>query len=135
MASVFPEQGRGAWIMTQRPARTSAPDPNKPSAFFLEEERMESSQIVRSGVIFLTNKECPWRCLMCDLWKNTTSGTVPAGAIPGQIDFALRTWGEGGGDLQQIKLYNSGSFFDSAAIPPGDYPTIARKMDFAKHVL
>ena len=121
--------------MAQRSARTSAPDPDKPSAFFLEEERMESSQIVRSGVIFLTNKECPWRCLMCDLWKNTTSGTVPAGAIPGQIDFALRTWGEGGGDLQQIKLYNSGSFFDSAAIPPGDYPAIARKMDFAKHVL
>jgi hypothetical protein len=95
---------------------------------------MESGQVARSGVIFLTNKECPWRCLMCDLWKNTTGRTVPAGAIPRQIDFALRTWRQEG-VIQQIKLYNSGSFFDSAAIPPGDYPAIARKVAFAQHIL
>lgn len=135
MAPVFPEQERGAWIMAQRPARTTEPDSDNPRAFFLEEERMECGRIARSGVIFLTNKECPWRCLMCDLWKDTTSRTVPAGAIPRQIDFALRTWSEEAAAIEQIKLYNSGSFFDSAAIPPGDYLAIAQKMGFARHVL
>jgi archaeosine synthase beta-subunit len=137
MTPVFPERERGTWILTQRPARTSLPDPEKPGGFFLEEERMESGKIVRSGVILLTNKECPWRCLMCDLWKNTTTRTVPPGAIPRQIDFALRKWREGdeGGDIHQVKLYNSGSFFDSAAIPPGDYAAIARRIAFARHVV
>ena len=23
------------------------------------------------ATLFLTNRECPFRCLMCDLWKNT----------------------------------------------------------------
>jgi hypothetical protein len=131
--SNFP--GETAWITAQRPARTAALEQDKPHAFFLEEERMESGHVVGSGAIFLTNKECPWRCLMCDLWKNTTTATVPAGAIPRQIDFALRTWDEKGASVEQIKLYNSGSFFDPAAIPPGDYPVIARRIAFAKHVV
>jgi archaeosine synthase beta-subunit len=124
-----------AWIVAQRPARTTALDTEKPRDFFLEEERMESGQIVCSGAILLTNKECPWRCLMCDLWKNTTPQTVPAGALPRQIDFALRQWRKEGGVVQQVKLYNSGSFFDSAAVPPADYPAIARKIAFANHVV
>jgi radical SAM enzyme (TIGR01210 family) len=135
MVSVYPEEERGAWIMAQRPARIARPDPNKPNDFFLEEERMESGQVVRSGVILLTNKECPWRCLMCDLWQNTTSQSVPPGAIPRQIDFAVRAWQDACAGVQQIKLYNSGSFFDAAAIPPDDYPAIARKLAFARHVV
>jgi radical SAM enzyme (TIGR01210 family) len=69
---------------------------------------------------------------MCDLWKNTLSHTVPPGAIPNQIDFALSrldVWPE------QVKLYNSGSFFDAAAIPHADYPAIARSVAFAEHVI
>ena len=62
---------------------------------------------------------------MCDLWKHTLTETVPNGAIPAQIEYALE-------QLQakptQVKLYNSGSFFDPAAIPPGDYPAIAEKI-------
>jgi hypothetical protein len=122
------------WITRQRPERERV-DPFRPHGFFLEQERSESGRIAQSGVILLTNKECPWRCLMCDLWKNTTTGTVPAAAIRRQIDFALRTWREAGDVIQQIKLYNSGSFFDSAAIPPGDYPEIARTISFARHVV
>jgi hypothetical protein len=57
---------------------------------------------------------------------------VPPGAIPGQIEFALAQLG---GPPEQIKLYNSGSFFDPAAIPLSDYPEIARKVAFAKHVV
>jgi archaeosine synthase beta-subunit len=125
-----------SWIVRQRPERERV-DSFTPRGLFLEQERSESGQIVRSGVILLTNKECPWRCLMCDLWKGTTTRTVPPGAIPRQIDFALRAWRDAGETVQQIKLYNSGSFFDSAAIPPGDYSEISRKLSFARdlHVL
>lgn len=69
---------------------------------------------------------------MCDLWKNTTPQTVPVGAIPQQIDFALSQLG---GNPEQIKLYNSGSFFDPAAIPLADYPAIARTIAFIKNVV
>ncbi len=69
---------------------------------------------------------------MCDLWKNTLTETVPPGAIPQQIDFALAQFG---GHPEQIKLYNSGSFFDPAAIPLADYAEIARKISFARHVV
>ena len=121
-----------AWITAQRPPRSGAPDPFKPHGFFLEEERAASGRIVSSATILLTNKECPWRCLMCDLWKNTTTQTVPPGAIPQQIEFALSQLG---GNPEQIKLYNSGSFFDPAAIPLADYPAIARLVSHAKNVV
>ena len=110
----------------------SAVDPFKPHGFFLEEERHACGLAILSAAILLTNKECPWRCLMCDLWKNTLTHSVPPGAIPRQIDFALR---ELGFEPEQIKLYNSGSFFDSAAIPPADYPAIARSISVARHVV
>jgi radical SAM enzyme (TIGR01210 family) len=58
---------------------------------------------------------------MCDLWKNTTDFRVPAGAIPSQIEWAL----DHAGQAKHIKLYNSGNFFDSQAIPPEDYKKIA----------
>jgi len=87
---------------------------------------------VDSATILLTNKECPWRCLMCDLWKNTLTETVPPGAIPRQIEYALAQLNSRPG---QIKLYNSGSFFDPAAIPPADYPAIARAVAVADHIV
>ncbi len=48
-----------------------------------------------------------------DLWKNTLEQTVPPRAIPAQIEYAL-------GRLppaRDIKLYNSGSFYNPRAIP------------------
>lgn len=69
---------------------------------------------------------------MCDLWKHTLTYTVPKGAIARQIEFAvsqLAAWPE------QVKLYNSGSFFDAAAIPRADYPGIAESVGFASHVI
>jgi radical SAM enzyme (TIGR01210 family) len=59
---------------------------------------------------------------MCDLWKNTLTQSVPAGAIPEQIGYALAQLPE----ARQIKLYNSGSFFDERAIPRKDYGAISR---------
>ena len=132
MPSTHPQRDSTAWITAQRPARSKHLDPFKPHAFFLEEERAESGRIVPTATVLLTNRECPWRCLMCDLWKNTLTQTVPLGAIPRQIEFAvsrLDAWPE------QVKLYNSGSFFDAAAIPPADYPAIAQRVAFAGHVI
>src|SRR5207247_1733378 len=110
-----------------------------------------------------------WRCVMCDLWKNTLTETVPVGAIPAQIDYALSELHHRAGvspahesadhpcehepafenvcgresrgrrdacpTLRQIKLYNSGSFFDPRAIPPQDYPGIADRVRCFERVI
>src|SRR4030095_100742 len=73
------------------------------------------------ATIFLTNRECPWRCLMCDLWKNTLEEHVPPGAIPAQIREAVA----GRRPAPRAKLYTAGSFFGGGAIPPEDHATIA----------
>jgi radical SAM enzyme (TIGR01210 family) len=69
---------------------------------------------------------------MCDLWKLTLDRTVPPGAIPTQVDFALSSLG---GRPAQVKLYNSGSFFDPGAIPVSDYPAIAGHVGFAHNIV
>ena len=61
---------------------------------------------------------------MCDLWRNTLTESVPPGAIPAQIDYALSRLPP----ARQIKLYNSGSFFDPGAIPRADYEAIAARL-------
>lgn len=131
MSSIYPERNRSAWIIAHRPPRSAA-DPFKPHGYFLEEELSASHRLVSSAVILLTNKECPWRCLMCDLWKHTLTRSVPLGAIPRQIDYVLSRLPT---LPEQVKLYNSGSFFDPAAIPLADYSEIARKVSGAGHLV
>lgn len=114
---------RDAWILARRPRR-NALDPSQPYAFFVEDEHSAGGEIVSVATVFLTNRECPWRCLMCDLWKNTLTETIPTGAIPAQIDYALERLSP----ARQIKLYNSGSFFDARAILPQDYPAILSRI-------
>jgi radical SAM enzyme (TIGR01210 family) len=122
--SIYPERGRSEWIVSERPPRKEL-NPDQPHSFFIEQERMDSGEIEDSAAIFLTGKECPWRCLMCDLWKNTLKQRTPPGTIPRQIDYALSRLG---GQPRQIKLYNSGNFFDHEAVPLEDYPAIARRL-------
>jgi archaeosine synthase beta-subunit len=121
--SVYPAKAaeRDAWILSRRPAREIR-DPYVPYQYFVEEECTDRGSVEAVATIFLTNRECPFRCLMCDLWRNTLTERVPAGAIPAQIDHALRNLPP----ARQIKLYNSGSFFDPQAIPPADYAAVAR---------
>ena len=114
-------RGRSPWIVSRRGPKTSL-DPWTPYAFLWEAETGEDDLPVPTATLFLTNQECPYRCLMCDLWRNTLDTRVPPGAIAAQIRHAL-------GRLppaRQVKLYNAGSFFDPQAIPPEDYPEIAQ---------
>jgi hypothetical protein len=69
---------------------------------------------------------------MCDLWKDTTEESVPQGSVPRQVAAALGGWDP---PPEQVKLYNSGSFFDPGAIDPGDYGEIARLVSFASNVV
>jgi len=134
-ASVYPDRGRTEWILAQRPSRAAAPDPNLPHGVFLERERLATGVVADSGVVLLTNRECPWRCLMCDLWKDTTRDSVPEGAIARQVEFAVQSWSKAAALPRQVKLYNSGSFFDPAAIPLADYAPVARHIAFASHTV
>jgi archaeosine synthase beta-subunit len=108
------------WILERRGSRHPV-DSSRAIAAFVEPERTEGGAVADVATLFLTNRECPWRCLMCDLWKNTTMETVPAGAIPSQIRRSLAALPP----ARRVKLYNSGSFFDRGAIPPADYGEIA----------
>jgi archaeosine synthase beta-subunit len=121
----YPERAaeRNAWILSRRPPRNPL-DPSRPWAFFVEEECAPSGEVVPVAAVFLTNRECPWRCLMCDLWRNTLDFDTPPGAVPEQIDYALRRLPP----ARHIKLYNSGSFFDRRAIPLQDHPAIAHRL-------
>jgi radical SAM enzyme (TIGR01210 family) len=112
-------------ILAARPLKNEV-DPFRPYAFLVEPERTAAGNVEDVATIFLTNRECPYRCLMCDLWKNTTDTRVPEGAIPGQIDYALSRLPS----TKHVKLYNSGNFFDGQAIPRADYAAIA---DRVKH--
>jgi archaeosine synthase beta-subunit len=96
-------------------------DPFRPYATVWEEEPDESGALVPTSVVFLTNRECPFRCVMCDLWTNTLDAVVPRGAIAQQIRVAL----SGLPPARHIKLYNAGSFFDPQQIPSEDDEAIA----------
>jgi radical SAM enzyme (TIGR01210 family) len=112
------------WILSKRGEKNTV-DPLKPYGYFVEKERTLSGTIEDVATILLTNSECPFRCLMCDLWKNTTDKPVPANSIPAQIEFALSKLPK----TKPLKLYNSGSFFDTRAIPETDYKNIAGLID------
>ena len=108
------------WIRAQRGDKNKI-DLYRPYAYNVEKERTLSGKIEDVATIFLTNKECPFSCLMCDLWKNTADEKVPSGAIPKQIEWALNQLPP----TPHIKLYNSGNFFDVQAVPADDYNDIA----------
>ena len=116
--------------LAARPERNSL-DVNRPYEFLVERERSADGLVEDVATIFLTNRECPFRCLMCDLWKNTTVESVPVETIPRQIDYALERLPE----AQHVKLYNSGNFFDAKAIPKEDWPAIVERVRGFKSVI
>ena len=124
LTSVYPATNleRDKWVLERRPVRETL-DPRKPYRFFVEQELSASGEILPVATIFLTNRECPWRCVMCDLWRNTLTTSLAPGAIPAQIDYALSQLPA----ARVLKLYNGGSFFDSRAIPVEDHAAIGER--------
>lgn len=118
------------WISSMRGEKALV-DPHIPYGYFNETERTSLGAIEEVTTLLLSNKECPYRCLMCDLWKHTINETVPVGAIPAQIDYALSRLTA----TKHLKLYNSGSFFDQSAIPAADYRAIAKRISSYESVV
>lgn len=94
---------------------------DRPYHYLHEQERGADGTIKEVNTVFLTNSECPFKCVMCDLWKNTLDVPVQQGDVPDQISHALHRLPE----ASVVKLYNSGNFFDRKAVPPEDYEAIA----------
>lgn len=113
-----------AAILAARPPKQPV-DVWRPYAFLVEPEHTAAGHVEDVATLFLTNRECPFRCLMCDLWQHTTDATVPPGAIPAQIDYALERLPA----APHVKLYNSGNFFDRKAVPPGDHAAIVARVN------
>jgi archaeosine synthase beta-subunit len=110
-------------VLALRPERVAV-DPYVPYAFVSELEQSAAGLVEPVSTLFLTNRECPFRCVMCDLWRHTLDTTVPLEAIPVQIDYAISRLPL----AKHIKLYNSGNFFDAKAIPPASYAAIAARL-------
>jgi radical SAM enzyme (TIGR01210 family) len=120
LAGIVPHLG-DEWILARRPPRNPL-SPDRPYAWLVEQEPAPGGGVVDVATLFLTNRECPFRCLMCDLWKNALETSVAPGQIPKQIRWGLAQLPP----ARHLKLYNAGSFFDPKAIPPEDNEEIAR---------
>src|SRR5678815_3439329 len=116
----MPVDAGDQFVLGHRPSKRAV-EPLRAYASTWEEEPDESGALVPSAVVFLSNRECPFRCVMCDLWMNTLDATPPAGAVPRQVARALRELPA----ARWVKLYNAGSFFDPRAIPREDDAAIA----------
>ena len=118
------------WITSRRGSKNTVHD-GIPYAYSIEKEYSAYGTIEDVITVFLTNKECPFKCLMCDLWKNTLDHKVAPGSIVQQIRYALDHLPA----ARQIKLYNSGNFFDPNAIPIDDYEGISDLLSGFKRVI
>jgi archaeosine synthase beta-subunit len=129
--------GRDQWILERRAGRPGG-DTWQPHGWFMEHERSASGCVAPVLTVLLRSRECPWRCLMCDLWKFTVEQRIPERAIVAQLDRALAEarqnphWPE----VRQIKLYNAGSYFDAGAVPTADDgPMAARLRPFERVIV
>lgn len=106
-------------------------DPNCPYLFLHEKEMQKDGSVHDVNTIFLTNRECPFKCVMCDLWRHTLDEPTPSGSIPNQIEYALDRLPS----ANVVKLYNSGNFFDGKAIPRNEYQKIAELLSDYEHII
>jgi radical SAM enzyme (TIGR01210 family) len=103
-------------------------DPWRHQGVIVEDERAADGAATRIATVFLTGRECPWRCAMCDLWRYTTITDTPRGAIAAQIGAARSTLAGERVAVTGLKLYNAGSFFDPRAVPEADYDEVAASL-------
>ena len=126
---MYPATGtaRDRFVLERREPR-AAPDAWRHHGLLIEDERTAEGCVRRMATVFLTGRECSWRCVMCDLWRDTAPGDTPEGAIPAQVAAAREMLDRERPPVSQIKLYNAGSFFDPHAVPERDYDAIAAQL-------
>jgi radical SAM enzyme (TIGR01210 family) len=126
---MYPTTGlaRDRFVLDRRGPRTPH-DAWRYQNLIVEDGRTAEGPIAAVATVFLTGRECPWRCVMCDLWQYTITTDTPAGAIPAQIAAARLALEQQRDSVTRIKLYNAGSFFDPRAVPEGDYDDIAGQL-------
>jgi archaeosine synthase beta-subunit len=108
-------------VRALRPPRSPV-DAWRPLGHHLEDERTPDG-LARTLTVFLAGAECPFTCVFCDLWRQTTDAPTPPGALPQQLRLALAS--VHGAAPRRIKLYNASNFFEPRAVPPADLPAIA----------
>lgn len=117
-------------VKDSRPPKADL-NPFVPVDFIHEKEVQADGTVAAVNTVFLTNRECPFTCVMCDLWRHTLDSPTPEKAIPSQIEYALSRLPS----ASVIKLYNSGNFFDGKAIPKSDYSAIVGLLKDYSHVI
>jgi radical SAM enzyme (TIGR01210 family) len=133
LTAAWPETARerDRFVLDRRPLRPQL-DPDQPGGVIVEDERTETGAVGRMGTLFLTGAECPWRCVMCDLWKHTVETATVPGALPRQLDAALERLAP---LPPRLKLYNAGSFFDPNAVPVAEYAALAGRLQGFEQVV
>ncbi len=126
--------GRDRFIRDRRGPR-AALDPFRHQGWVIDAEPVPDGAPVDVATIFLTGRECPWTCAMCDLWQHTTTDDTLPGAIPAQVAQAIGELRAQPAFPPHVKLYNAGSFFDPRAVPVGDYAAIAARLSAFSHVI
>src|SRR5260221_8472278 len=94
---------RDRFVIERRPPRVRH-DPWLAQGLCVEEEPAANGTITWVATVFLTGRECPWRCVMCDLWQYTTTEDTPAGAIAEQVANARRALDRPGDPVREMKL-------------------------------
>jgi radical SAM enzyme (TIGR01210 family) len=125
---------RDRFVLDRRADRPRL-DPWRHQGLVVEDERTADGQTARVATVFLTGRECPWRCTMCDLWTHTIDDDTPRGAIPAQIASAREELHSSAPEVTALKLYNAGSFFDPRAVPDSDYDAIASALAGLERVI
>jgi radical SAM enzyme (TIGR01210 family) len=126
--SMYPADlaARDRFVLERRGPRRRH-DPWRYQDLVVEDERTAQGTVARVATVFLTGRECPWRCVMCDLWRFTIPDDTPIGAIPMQLAAAHQALAPFP-LVRHIKLYNAGSFFDPRAVPIADYGAVAAQL-------
>lgn len=127
---------RDRFVLERRGERLSR-EPWREPRVVIEPERDAAGRVNDVATIFLTGRECPWRCVMCDLWRHASADDTEPGAIPRQIERAVASLESRHPRARpsHAKLYNAGSLFDPRAVPPDDDGPIAQAVSGFRHVI
>ena len=77
--AVYPigRAARDRFVLERRGPRPPH-DPWRHQGLIVEDERDGATAAsLDVATVFLTGRECPWRCVMCDLWRHTTATDTP----------------------------------------------------------